>query len=465
MKPYLLVVADDAALQAQIRSGLANNHEIAAATDRVSALDAFRATRPVAIVLDLHLGGGAAPPQEALGTLADLLAVDPQVQTIALYGSGEHEAARAASVAGAADFVRKPLELDELRLVLRRCMHVNRLERELRDTRVRAPHEVSEGLVGSCSAMQKLFDNVRKIATTDVPVLITGEPGTGKEAVARAIHQRSLRHPGPFVVTNCSATPSAALEVELFGTARSPNGTGAGRKGRIELAQGGTLLLDDIGAVPLPLQMQVLRLLQEQIIERVGLRHPIPVDCRLIAASTTTLEAALAAGKFRRDLYYRLTIAQLHLPPLRERGDDLLLLANFFLHRFSALNGRTRPALSSDGTQAIIEHPWPGNVRELQTRVRRAIIMCDGRAITAVDLGLRAAESAIAFGDCSLRTARERVERELVSRALQRHGGNVTAAAASLEVSRPTLYELMQKLGIQRTASPPVPAPTSSGET
>ncbi len=458
MKPYLLVVADDAALQAQIRSGLASSHEVAAATDRISALDAYRATHPLVIVLDLHLAGGAGAPQEALGTLADLIAVDPQVQTVALYGPGEVDAARSASVAGAADFVRKPLELDELRLVLRRCMHVTRLERELRDTRVRAPHEVSEGLVGSCPAMQKLFDNVRKIATTDVPVLITGEPGTGKEAVARAIHQRSLRHPGPFVAASCSATVEAALENELFGTARSPNGTGAARKGRIELAQGGTLLLDDINALTLPHQMLILRLLQEQIIERVGLRHPIPVDCRVIAAATTTLETALAAGKFRRDLYYRLTIAHLHLPPLRERGEDVLLLANFFLHRFSALNGRTRPALATDATQAINEHPWPGNVRELQTRMRRAIIMCDGRAISAVDLGLRAAESAVAVGDCSLRTARERVERELVSRALQRHGGNVTAAAASLEVSRPTLYELMQKLGIERTARNPVPA-------
>lgn len=462
MKPYLLVVADDAALQAQIRSGLASSHEVAAATDRVSALDAFRATRPLAVVLDLHLAGGAGAPQEALGTLADLLAVDPQVQTVGLYGPGAHDAARNASVAGIADFVRKPLELDELRLVLRRCMHVTRLERELRDTRVRAPHEVSEGLVGSCAAMQKLFDSVRKIATTEVPVLITGEPGTGKEAVARAIHQRSLRHPGPFVATNCSATPDAALEVELFGTARTPNGTGVARKGRIELAQGGTLLLDDIGVLPLPLQLQILRLLQEQVIERVGLRHPIPADCRLIAASTTTLEAAIAAGKFRRDLYYRLTIAHLHLPPLRERGDDILLLANFFLHRFSALNGRTRPALAADASQAIIEHPWPGNVRELQTRMRRAIIMCDGRAISAVDLGLRAAESAVSVGDCSLRTARERVERELVRRALLRHGGNVSAAAAALEVSRPTLYELMQKLGIQRTAPGPQPAPGPS---
>lgn len=453
MKPYLLVITADPEVLAQLRAGLAANYEIATANDRAAALDAFRATRPLAIILDLQPAAAGSDTSESLGTLSDLLITDPQAQVIGLYSGTDREIARQAALAGASDFVRKPLALDELRLVLRRCVHVTRLERELRESRVRGPHEVAEGLLGSCPAMQKVFETVRKVATTDAPVLIIGEAGTGKEAVARAIHQRSLRSGGPFVTLNCSATPQPLIDVELFGAVRTPGGQGATRKGRIELAQGGTLLLDDIGGLPLPLQMQILRLLQEQVIERTGVRHTVSVDCRVLAATPAPLDVALNSGRFRKDLYYRLAVVQITVPPLRERGEDVVLLANHFLHRFTAMNGRPQPALNADAVQALRAHSWPGNVRELQGRIRRAAIMCDGREITPEDLNLGPVDAAVSLGGGPLRAARARVEREMVRQALLRHGGNISAAATELGVSRPTLYELMQKLGISRAPS------------
>jgi two-component system NtrC family response regulator len=297
--------------------------------------------------------------------------------------------------------------------------------------------------------MQVVFDAIRKVATTDAPVLLLGESGTGKEMAARAIHQRSSRKDGAFVAINCSAIPETLLESELFGHEKGAfTGAHIQRKGRIENADGGTLFLDEIGEVPLPLQVKLLRFLQEQRIERVGGRQEIQVDTRVLAATNSDLKKNLGEGRFREDLYYRLAVVQIVLPPLRDREDDLPLLTQSFLQEFAAQNGKTGLAFRPEALRAMRLYAWPGNVRELQNRVRRAVIMSEGKRLTAQDLEL--ALPATSAPGASLKEARESLEREMIQLALKKHSGKITAAAVDLGVSRPTLYELMDKLGIQR---------------
>src|SRR5690606_6821764 len=282
-----------------------------------------------------------------------------------------------------------------------------------------------------------------KVATSDAPVLILGESGTGKEMTARAIHERSSRRDGPFVAINCSAIPETLIESELFGHEKGAfTGAHAQRKGRIESAEGGTLFLDEIGEIPLLLQVKLLRFLQDQRIERVGGRQEIPVDVRILAATNADLKKGMADGTFREDLFYRLAVIQIVLPPLREREDDILVLAQAFLQRFGQESGKTNLTFAPDAVRAIRQHEWPGNVRELQNRVRRGVIM-GGKRITAADLELTANGTG---SGSTLREAREQLERELIRNALRKHGGTITGAAAELGISRPTLYEMMDKL-------------------
>jgi two-component system NtrC family response regulator len=461
MKPPLLIVEDDRELQLQLRRALAPNYEVATAADRASALQSFRALKPLVVVLSLGLPPTRGASSEGFATLADLLTADPQVKVIVVGGPGEREAARYAISSGAYDHLSRPLDPEELKLVLRRSFHLAWLEHDFRHMRAQIPHDTFEGLLGTCPAMQNVFEVIRKVAATDAPVLILGESGTGKAAVARAIHQRSLRNGGPFVAVHCSALPANLIECELFGHEQAaPTGTRALSKGRIELAQGGTLYIGEVGDVPQSAQGKLLSFLQDQAIERVGGWQPIPVDSRVIAATRATLDHALAAGKFRKDLFYRVAVVQVVLPPLRERGEDVILLANFFLSCLAADNGKSGLGFGRDGLQAIRRHSWPGNVRELQSRIRHAVIMCSGREISAADLELEAPESAIAMETGLLRSARERVEREMVSQALRRNAGNISVAAGELGISRPTFYELLKKLGVERKPSdsnPPMP--------
>jgi two-component system NtrC family response regulator len=314
--------------------------------------------------------------------------------------------------------------------------------------------ETFEGMLGTSARMQVVFESIRKVATTEAPVLLLGDSGTGKEMAARAIHQRSARKDGPFAAINCSAIPETLLESELFGHERGAfTGAHVQRKGRIELAEGGTLFLDEIGEVPLPIQVKLLRFLQEQTIERVGGRQEIQVDARVIAATNADLKKDLAEGTFREDLYYRLAVVQILLPPLRDREDDILVMAQSFLHEFSAESGKAGLAFSQEALRAIRQHPWPGNVRELQNRVRRAVIMCESKRITAQDLELT--QLVAGARGTTLKEAREAIEREMIQAALKRHGGKITTAATELGVSRPTFYELMEKLGIQKAGAEP----------
>lgn len=449
MKPKLLIVDDDEEIRTQMKWALAADYDIVLAGDRPSALDTFRTARPAVALLDLGLPPHPGTPEEGLATLAELLAADAQVKVIIVSGQGEKEVALRAVGTGAYDFLNKPVEMDELKLVLKRCFHVALLEREYRSMQLRVQGDSFEGFLGTSPAMSAVFESIRKVATTDAPVLILGESGTGKEMTARAIHERSARKDGPFVAINCSAIPESLIESELFGHEKGAfTGAHMQRKGRIEVSSGGTLFLDEVGEIPLPVQVKLLRFLQEQTIERVGGRQEIQVDTRVVAATNANLKKGLTEGTFREDLFYRLAVVQIVLPPLRDRGDDILLLAQAFMQQFAAESGKEGLMFNQDALKSMRRYGWPGNVRELQNRVRRSVIMGSGKRLTAEDLELQQATGS--GPRSSLKEAREALERDMIQQALAKHSGKITAAAIELGISRPTFYELMEKLGIEK---------------
>jgi two-component system NtrC family response regulator len=448
MKPRLLLVDDDDEIRSQMRWALAGDYEIVLAEDRPSAVAAFRSHRPTVVLLDLGLPPHPGDPTEGLATVAELMAEDRHVKVIIVSGQSERTNALRAVGDGAYDFLSKPVDMGELKVILKRTFHVAHLERELTEMRRQVQPDTFEGLLGTSLEMQAVFNAIRKVATTEASVLILGESGTGKEMAALAIHRRSPRRDQPFVPINCGAIPEALLESELFGHEKgSFTGAHTQRIGRIETAVGGTLFLDEIGELPPPLQVKLLRFLQEQRIERVGGRTSIPVDVRVLAATHVDLAQAMTTGKFREDLFYRLAVVVLKLPPLRERGGDIQLLAQAFLRKFGPPDARQPLQFDPAALRALESHPWPGNVRELENRVKRAVIMAEGHRLTPSDLELTS-NDVPAPGN--LKDARESLERVMVEQALRRTGGKISAAATELGVSRPTLYELIEKLGLKR---------------
>ena len=451
MKPKLLIVDDDEEIRTQMKWALAKDYDISQAEDRASALEQFRAAQPVVVLLDLGLPPHPGNPEEGLAVLSELLALNRIVKVVIISGQGEKENALRAIGAGAYDFLSKPVEMVELKFLLKRCFHVAQLEQEYAAMQRLLGGDSFEGMLGASPQMRPVFESIRKVATADAPVLILGESGTGKEMVAKAIHQRSNNQAGPFVAINCSAIPETLLESELFGHEKGAfTGAHVQRKGRIESASGGSLFLDEIGEIPLPLQVKLLRFLQEQTIERVGGRQSITINTRVIAATNADLKKAMLAGTFREDLFYRLAVVQLVLPPLRDRDNDVRLLAQFFLSRFAAQANKPNLAFDPDATRALERHTWPGNVRELENCIRRATIMAEGRRVTMADLELNAAGAGP--GALTLKEAREELERQMVQQALKKHGGKIAPAAVELGLSRPTLYELMDKLGLSKPA-------------
>jgi two-component system, NtrC family, response regulator len=448
MNSKLLIVDDDEEIRTQMKWALAKDYEILSVDNRAAAVETFRSARPAVVLLDLGLPPQPGNPEEGLAALPELLALDRLAKIIIVSGQGEKEIALRAVGAGAYDFLCKPVEMDELKFLLKRCFHVAQLEREYREMQRLLQGDAFEGMLGTSPPMQAVFASIRKVATTDAPVLVIGESGTGKEMVAQAIHQRSRRKNGPFVPINCSAIPETLLESELFGHEKGAfTGAHVQRKGRIETAEGGTLFLDEIGEIPLPLQVKLLRFLQEQRIARVGGREEIQIDTRVITATNADLKKAMTAGTFREDLFYRLAVVQISMPPLRERENDIPLLAQAFLHRFAAQVPKEGLIFDKEAVRALNNHTWPGNVRELENSVRRAVIMAEGKYLTLQDLAL----NVTAGGSIStLKSARETVEREMIQRALRKHSGKIAAAASELGVSRPTLYELMEKLDITK---------------
>jgi two-component system NtrC family response regulator len=448
-KPKLLIVDDDDEILMQMKWALGQEYDVYVAEDRATALEAFRAERPAVVTLDLGLPPQPRDMEEGFRTLNDILHEDTDAKVIVITGRDGREYALQAIGQGAYDFFRKPIQLEELQVILRRALHVYQLEQEHRALQQRLYSQAFEEMIGTSSQMQDIFTTIHKVANTEASVLIVGESGTGKELVARAIHRQGSRREAPFVPINCGAIPENLLESELFGHEKGAfTGAHIQRKGRIEAAQGGTLFLDEIGELSLPLQVKLLRFLQERQIERVGGREPIMVDTRVLAATNVDLHQAMADGQFREDLYYRLGVVVIALPPLRDRGEDVVLLAKALLQRYTAegkykITGFTRQALT-----ALQSYSWPGNVRELENRIKRAVIMAQGARLTPGDLDL---ESPFAkYEGQGLREAREALEKELIQRVLARNKGNVTRTAAALGVSRPTLHELISKYAIER---------------
>ena len=452
MKPRLLIIDDDEDIRSQMKWGLQEDYEILTAENRAVALDVFREARPPVALLDLGLPPHPGSSEEGLAALAEMLSLDSRTKVVVISGQSERANALHAVGQGAYDFLSKPVDIEELKLILKRAFHVAQLESEYREIQQRLGGEAFEGMLGDSPPMQDVFSSLRKIATTEVPVLILGESGTGKEMVAQAIHQRSSRKTGPFVAINCGAIPETLLESELFGHEKGAfSGAHIQRRGRLESADRGTLFLDEIGELPSPLQVKLLRFLQEQCLERVGGRTQIRVDARIVAATNIDLQKAMADGRFREDLYYRVAVVVVRLPPLRERQSDIPLLAKAFLQKLQSQSERAASEFNARSLQALQRHSWPGNVRELENRVRRAAIMAEGRFITPEDLELtQLVEGAFP----TLKEARTAIEREMVQQSLQRHGGKISRAAEELGVSRPTLYELMEKLGMNKASAP-----------
>jgi len=447
-KPRLLVVDDDEDLRTQMRWALGDEFEVSLAGDREAALEAARETRPAVATLDLGLPPHPGGVEEGFAALDALQSLDTGVKVIVITGREDRAHALRAVEQGAYDYFVKPIDVDELKVVLRRALRLHVLEAENRELRRRSEPGGFEGMLGASQAMEDVFAAVRKVATVDAPVLLTGESGTGKELAARAIHRLSERSSGPFVPINCGAIPGSLLESELFGHEKGAfTGAHAQRRGRIETAHRGTLFLDEIGELPLELQVKLLRFLQDQKVERLGGRNPIAVDVRVISATNADLPHLLEEGRFREDLYYRIGVVTIALPPLRDREGDVVLIAETLLRGQAPAMGRKVSGFSRDALQAMRAHAWPGNVRELENRVRRAVVMAEGSRITASDLELGRVTAAPGRG---LRELRAGLEKEAVRAALKRNRGNISQTAAELGISRPTLYSLLARFGIER---------------
>ena len=446
-KPKLLIVEDDEAIRSQMKWALAQDYEILLAEDRPGALEIFAKERPTVVTLDLGLPPKPGEVEEGFLTLSEILEQDSMAKVVVITGQGEKDNAIKAIGHGAYDFFCKPIQIEELKIVLNRAVYISRLERDYLDLQEQVKKDSFEGMLGTSSQMQAVFSAINKVASTEVPVLIVGESGTGKELVARAIYRKSSRKTQPFVVINCSAIPENLLESELFGHEKgSFTGAHTQRKGRFEMAQGGTLFLDEIGELSPALQVKILRFLQEQTIERVGGREEIKVDARVIAATNRDLQQGIKEGRFREDLYYRLGVVTISLPPLREREGDVLFLATALVHRYATENMRKITGFAPQAVKAIESYSWPGNIRELENRIKRAVIMAEGSKLTPEDLEFSAAYTK--YAGRTLKEARDSMEKDLVRKALVKHKGSITHAAEELGISRPTLYELMEKLRI-----------------
>ena len=446
-KKTLLIVEDDPGLQSQLRWRF-EDYNVVLAEDRESALNMVRRHEPPVVTLDLGLPPDAANASEGLSALREILGLAPATKIIVVTGNDERENAMKAVAMGAYDFYQKPVDADQLGLIVERAFHLHALEDENRQLTMRHRRSPLEGVISVSPEMNQVCRMIEKVAPTDASVLLLGESGTGKELLTRALHQLSNRVNEQFVVINCAAIPENLLESELFGYEKGAF-TGAYKQtvGKIETANGGTLFLDEIGDLPQSLQSKLLRFLQERTIERVGGREQINVDVRVVCATHQDLSALIKNGEYREDLFYRISEITINIPPLRERTGDAVVLARAFLDRASTEHTGAPKAFSDAALKAVESYGWPGNARELENRVKRAAIMAEGARIQVEDLD-------IPIGDhepepVNLRQVREVAERRAIQRALVLNGDRVAQAAETLGVSRPTLYDLMEKYGLK----------------
>jgi two-component system NtrC family response regulator len=441
----LLIVDDDASILSQLQLGLDGDFEVSVASDAEAAWELVQQVRPSVVTLDLALDGKN--PETGFSLLERLLKLDPFLKIVLITGNDDEPNALRAIDQGAADFLGKPVDVDELSVVLRRLHARGLLERQNAAILQELGDERRLGsILGSSSEIQLVFETIRRVASADVSVLILGESGTGKELAAREIRRLSPRSTKPFVNINCGAIPENLLESELFGHEKgSFTGAHVSRAGRLEMANEGIVFLDEVAELPVQLQVKLLQFLQDHEIERVGGRTRTQLDVRVIAATNRDLHEEVKKGNFREDLYYRLSVVNVWLPPLRERQEDVLFLARYFLSRFSKEHDRGAMKFTAQASAALSTHAWPGNVRELENNIQRAVVMSRGHSIDAVDLGLPGAPGSHIQ---SLREAREATDRRVIIEALENTRGNVSKASRALGISRPSLHEIMQKLGI-----------------
>lgn len=444
--PVLLVVDDSAGLRRQFKWNF-EQYEVVTAENSAEAIAMVRRHEPDVVTLDLGLPPNPDSPEEGFKTLREILSFAPNTKVIALTGQNDRANALQAIALGAHDFIDKPLDVERLTHVLSRAFRISELETENQRLASNQTEESVAGLITRDVAMLKLCQQIERIAPTDVTVLLLGESGTGKELLARALHEKSDRRKKQFVAINCAAIPENLLESELFGHERGAfTGASARKIGKVEQASGGTLFLDETGDLPLSLQAKLLRFLQERVIERLGGNTLIPVDVRVVCATHQNLRELIDDKAFREDLFYRLSEITIDIPPLRSRIGDAVLLAHAMVKKYCASSKSAARQLSTDAIDAIEKHQWPGNVRELENCIKRAVIMAEGNAVNASDLGLSSEEETRIP---NLREIRETAERDAISQVLARVNGNVSNAAEILGVSRPTLYYMMNRYGMR----------------
>ena len=444
-RPKLLVVEDDAGLQAQLKWAY-EDFDVVIAGDRAQAMAALRAEEPAVVTLDLGLPPDPDGTSEGFAVLDEIMAIKPDTKVIVASGHGARDSALQAIARGAYDFYQKPVAIDSLGLIVRRAFQLHQIEKENRQLAAKSSDDRVLGrLITAAPEMVRVARTIERVANTNVSVMLLGASGTGKELLARGLHEASARANGAFVAINCAAIPENLLESELFGHEKGAF-TGAVKttEGKIEQAAGGTLFLDEVGDIPLQLQVKLLRFLQERVIERIGSRRSIAVDTRIVCATHQDLEAMIAAGTFREDLFYRLAEIVVKIPGLAERPGDATLLAKVFLTRFAKEMNPSVKGFAADALAAIDAWHWPGNVRELENRAKRAVIMADGKLISAADLDLvhPGEDRAQAL---NLKTAREESDRKVIRHALARSEGNISSTAKLLGISRPTLYDLLKQ--------------------
>ncbi|WP_218354113.1 PEP-CTERM-box response regulator transcription factor [Alteromonas lipotrueiana] len=443
MTDTILVVDDDLGIQKQLKWSF-TDYSVVFADDRTSTIAQLRRHEPKVVTLDLGLPPDPANASEGLATLEEIMALAPRTKVIVVTGNNDKENALKAIELGAYDFYQKPIDSDTIKLLVNRATNLAKLENE---NRILAKTRPGMGrIIGNSEAIQAVVRRAEKIAGTDISTLLLGESGTGKEVFARSIHEHSPRKDQPFVAINCASIPENLLESELFGYEKGAF-TGANKTtlGKIETAQGGTLFLDEIGDMPLGLQAKMLRFLQERIIERVGGRAEISVDIRVICATHRNLQTMVAEETFREDLYYRIGEIPIMIPPLRDRDQDIVLLARTFLGQYREEFGAKAKSFSEGAIQALLAHRWPGNIRELQNKLKSAVIMAEGQVVQAEDLGLIAPDKPAETETLNLREVREIAEGKAIRRAYLTADKNMSKTAELLGVTRPTLYSLIDK--------------------
>jgi two-component system NtrC family response regulator len=442
----LLIVGDGADLLRELQQCF-DAYEVFTATDRDQAVASLRRHEPAVVLLDLGLPPKSDEMEEGLAALAELLRLSPHTKVIVLIDNVDQEIALSAVAQGAFNFYKKPIDPDILRLIANRAFAIHELEAENRRLHNQVADSPLDGIVAASEGMLAVCRMIEKVAPTDVTTLLLGESGTGKELLARALHRLSPRKDQNFVAINCAAIPESLLESELFGHERGAF-TGAHKQthGKIEVADGGTLFLDEIGDMPLALQAKMLRFLQERVIERVGGRQEIPVDVRVVCATNQNPEGLIKEGLFREDLFYRVSEITVNIPPYRDREEGRLILARTLLQKYAKLQKRAINGFSEDAVAAIEAYSWPGNVRELENKIKGAVIMAEGKMVTAMDMGLAGCDEETE--SLNLREVRQKAETKAIRVALTRSYGNISKAAELLGITRPTLYDLLNKYGL-----------------